>query len=93
MIVKIKNDQGGWLVFDDVEEFQYHEKHSEVKTKTGYSSPPLADVNNRDIADFRGGSCSYVVIYFRQRSRSIRFSTDRTVYLMNNEGKTIEKIR
>ncbi len=94
MIIKIQNNIGGFLFFDNVEEVDYQKKYLTEKkiTQVGDKVVPLHNDNNIERQIFIGGHESYTEIYFRQKSRSFRFRSDRPVYILNDAGKTIEKL-
>lgn len=94
MIVKIKNNSGGFLVVDNVQDFDYQKKvvKEGKKTQVGEQIYPLENPNNLEREIFIGGCSIYTEVYFRNESRLFRIRTDRSIYLMNDEGKTIERI-
>lgn len=90
MIIKIENVNGGWLIFDNVKDVLYQQYFTE---KTEEDSSFVNEDNLVTKKIFGGNKKSYHKIYFSQDTRHFDFSTDRNVYLLNDDGKTIERLK
>ena len=93
MIVKIENNEGGFLMFDNIEEFTYNTMINEEGTKEKQIIEPVNSIDDiKNIQIFHGNRKKYLDIYFRQKSRSFKLKTDNHVYLLNDQGKTVDKL-
>ena len=88
MIVKIKGDSSGhWYLFDaDEIEWCYHTKH--MKESKAFENAHRIFLNDKDERKF------FYQIFLRQNQRGYRqFLVNTEVYILNNEGKTVEVLR
>lgn len=94
MIVKIQNNFGGFFIFDNVEDLMYKRYRLKWKKLTERQSTQeqLASPDSISRTVFKGGSCNYTDISFCSGRKWYRFAVDRVVYLLSNEGKTVDTI-
>lgn len=92
MILKINNYDTGWLFLDGIDWIQSQAEPREVKNREDLDE--LFEDNNYPLINYSDEDFPFKVgiLYFRQRGKTdvLCVSWRGKLYIMNNEGKTVE---